>query len=241
MESTGEELREAFVDAYPRYVAEVLVTRGIEMTDLMADAIVEGANVLNGLLTGLEGTSFIDQRQSPLELFREALRPVARALHTAGVEPSAIDSATPALIAWDTYQLSPASSAALGTAAHEAHLRWGVEKARALGAVASQSPRAALIIVCSPEDRDTIGRQAIAAGFAVVDQVSDALFAVIDVDGGRHADSVVEAIAAGCRTVVFGSEIEDMQRAALRAQGVWKIVDRPEAIGDLSSVLPRLV
>jgi len=43
MDSGGSELRDAFVEAYPVYVVGVIESRGLTMSTLVADAIVEGA------------------------------------------------------------------------------------------------------------------------------------------------------------------------------------------------------
>ncbi|MCL1600841.1 MAG: hypothetical protein M3112_04805, partial [Actinomycetia bacterium] len=47
-------IRQAFVAAYPQYVAGVLTERGIEMEPVIADGIVIGTGVLDGLLASLE-------------------------------------------------------------------------------------------------------------------------------------------------------------------------------------------
>lgn len=241
MDANREQLRRAFVEAYPRYVAMVIVDRGIDMSNVIADAIVEGTSVLDALLLGLEATSFADQRQTPLELFREALRPVDRALRTEGVEPPAAGSGSAAVVAWDSYLLSPASSAALGPVAHEAHLRWGVEKAHALGADSAPTGVRTVAIVCSTGDLKAIGGQATSAGYAISDRIAEAAFVVVDVDRGAHSDALREALAASRRTIAFGTDIDDIQRAALRAQGVWKIATRSEVLERLNSLLPTLV
>ena len=140
MPNDRSEIHIAFVDAYPTYVATVLSARGIGVDEILADAIVEGTQVLDGLLTSFDRTPITEQRTSPLELFREALRPVDRALGLVGA-PEAVD--VPAHhAAWDRYGLVPGSSQVLGEEAHAAHLRWGVEKARAMAPLVNRSDAA---------------------------------------------------------------------------------------------------
>jgi hypothetical protein len=233
-------LRVAFVETYPLYVAAVLVDRGVEMDDVIADAIVEGASVLDGLLASLDATPYQMQRQSPLELFREALRPVGKALDTSGVPRPASDATTLSFVAWDTHMLSPASSALLGTAAHEAHLRWGVSKVQAMGIHPPPDRFPTIAVLSSGADRQAITDQTTEAGYSVVDDPADASFAIIDVDTTASTNDIVEALAAGCRTIVFGSQIDDIRTMTLRAQGVWRVVSRDTVMSDLASVLPVL-
>ena len=127
MDDQPMSLRTALVAAYPPYVAGWAQSHGVEVDDVVADAVVEGTSVLDGLLSTFEATPPEDQRQSPLELFREALRPVDRALRTLGI-PFPRDGGAIRLATWDDYGLSPGSSQVLGPEAHEAHLRWGVQR-----------------------------------------------------------------------------------------------------------------
>jgi hypothetical protein len=240
MDKEPRTLRGTFVEAYPRYVAQLLTGRGVQMVEVVADAVVDGTSVLDGLLMTLEATPFPMQRQSPLELFREALRPVGRALDTVGMQPPEVPSGS-TFTAWDTYGLSPASSAELGPEAHEAHLRWGVSKARAMSAPPSPPQRPSIAVWCSAQDRRTIEEQVVSAGYVVSDWHGQASLAVVDVDADMFEDDLAVAMEAAGRTIVFGSAIDDIQQTALRARGVWKIVDRQQILSDLSTVVPSLV
>ena len=240
MDSEPRALRDAFVEAYPVYIAKVLTLRGVEMSEVIADAIVEGAPVLDGLLSTLEGVPFDEQRQSPLELFREALRPVGRALDTAGAPLPEMERGSVSITAWDTHRLSPASSAELGPAAHEAHLRWGVAKARAMSVSVVKEHRPSVGVWCSSHDRQTIEDQAISAGYAPSDRPNHASYAIVDLDAGTSASDLDDALRAGGRTIVYGYAIDDLQQAALRVRGVWKIIGRERALTDLGAVLPMI-
>ncbi len=234
-------LRVTFVKAYPTYVASLLVARGIEVDDVIADAVVEGTSVLDGLLAGLEGTPSGLQHQSPLELFREALGPVDRALRTTGVPPGMAEPGSVSLVAWDTYMLSPASSAALGPEAHDAHLRWGVSKARDMGAIVSTARRPAVVVTCTTHDRQVIEEQITSSGYVVANNASDASFALIDTDADTASADIAYALDMGRRTIVFGDRLDDLERQALRARGVWRIVSRDQALTGLGAVLPSIV
>jgi hypothetical protein len=231
-------LRVAFVDAYPRYVAQVLVDRGIEMDVVIADAIVEGTSVLDGLLTHLAEMPAESHRQSPLELFREALRPVGRALATAGVAPPEADRGAISIVAWDQYMLSPASSSALGPDAHDAHLRWGIWKAQEMRSGDALPRPPSVSVRCGDADREVIERQVLAAGYSMAVELSESTFCVVDMDGVAQEQDLAEALDSGSRTIVFGSEIDDLQSVALRTRGAWKVVSRRQALTGLATVLP---
>ena len=118
-------IRETFVAAYPQYVAALLTDRGVEIDSTIADGIVIGTGVLDGLLASFQARPPGLATHSPLELFREALRPVDRALDVAGVEPPVIDANQRNVLPWDRYALSPGSAQQLGPAAYDAHLEKG--------------------------------------------------------------------------------------------------------------------
>ncbi len=240
MDGEPRTLRSTFVEAYPRYVARLLTGRSVEMVEVVADAVVEGTSVLDELLKTLEATPFQMQRQSPLELFREALRPVGRALDTVGIQLPGVPAGS-AFTAWDTYGLSPASSAELGPEAYEAHLRWGVSKARAMSAPPSPPQRPPVAVWCAAQDRRMIEEQVASAGYVVSDRHGQASLAIVDVDTDVFEDDLAAAMQSAGRTIVYGSAIDDLQQTALRARGVWKIVDRQQILSDLSAVLPSLV
>ena len=226
-------LRTSLVDAYPTYVATVLAERGIEMDELTADAVVEGAAVLDGLLTTFEATPYPDQRTSPLELFREALRPVDRALALRGVQPPSDEP--PDVAAWDRYQLSPGSSQVLGEQAHEAHLRWAIGKAQAIAPLVNRPGVAVL-----PKTEESIGEAVRAAGFRMVADVRDAVVALVDVDEADADASLAVATSAGLHVIAFGDAIDDLQRVGLTAAGVDRVVTREALLASPAEVLPSV-
>ena len=81
----------------------------------------------------------------------------------------------------------------------------------------------------------------VSAGYVVSDRHGHALLSIVDVGTDLFEDDLAVAMAAAGRTIVFGSAIDDIQQSALRARGVWKIVDRQQILSDLSAVLPSLV
>lgn len=231
-EQPSPDLREALVAAYPGYVAAVLAERGIDMDELTADAVVEGASVLDGLLTTFQATPYPDQRVSPLELFREALRPIDRALDLRGIDPP--QSEALGVAAWDRYQLSPGSSQVLGSEAHEAHLRWAVGKARAIAPLVN---RPGAVVLPAAEDAD-VAEAVAAAGYRLVQGLDAAVVAVIDRDLPGSDSAMRAALEGQVHTVVIGDVIDDLDRVGLKAAGVAAVATRAEITATPGEVLP---
>lgn len=243
MDDEARALRDAFVAAYPQYVARLLVERGIEINELLADAIVEGTAVLDGLLTTLLATPPRKQRHSPLELFREALRPVDRALTTIGAPRPADDGVQRRLHPWDGYGLSPGSSQVLGPAAHDAHLSWGIRKAMMVGAWSSPEPpdRPVAVLLCREGDRDQLAVALRAAGYGVSLEVGEGMaYALVDLDERTGSDAVQDLVRSGVRVVAYGDHITDLVSMGLQASGVWKVVARSAVLADLSLIVPMV-
>jgi len=231
-------LRDVFVDAYPMYVAMLLSGRGVQMNVLIADAIVEGTAVLDGLLTTFEVTSLHEQRVSPLELFREALRPVDRALAVSGLpEPS--DSWAIAVAPWDRYSLSPGSSQVLGSEAHEAHLRWAVTKAAAV-APGVLAPRA--FVASGGQSPLGVNAAVESVGYRSVRELSaNVSLAVVAASLPEAHSLIAEAAGLGVYTVVYGDDLDDFAITGLRALGASVVVSGSTLMLSPEEILPTPV
>ena len=239
MQSESSDVRRSFVDAYPRYVASLLASRGIQVDDVLGDAIVEGAAVLDGLLATLESVDPVDQVSSPLELFREALRPVDRALTLLGVPPPQSGSGATRIAPWDRYALSPGSSQVLGPRAQEAHIAWGLRKAQTLARHhdPTQAPAIGLLV----PDRDLAGlvAEAEAAHYRTVILPNDGDFAVAVVcaDESDAVSSVREA-SKRARVIVYGRSVDDLDQISLTSLGAASVLDAGALLGRLADHLP---
>ncbi len=223
--------------ALPVYVARVLTERGVEIVPVIADGIVAGADVLDGLLSSLERTEAGFQRHSPLELFREALRPVDHAMDVAGVPTARRDEQQQALVQWDRYNLSPGSSKQLGAEAHEAHFRWGLEKA---GAHAAR-PRVGLL--CGVADAPRLEQGIRELGYDVQNMppIEAVRVAVVDIEH-RGSDQIIRDLSeAGVHVVCFGEVVDDVAHARTRALGGTVVISRDELLSDLAAHLPAIV
>lgn len=229
-------IRAAFVEAYPRYVARLLHDRGIDVDSTIADGIIIGTEVLDGLLTTLESRPPELQRHSPLELFREALRPVGNALATAGVDPAVVDRNQAELLPWDVYSLSPGSAQQISPEAHEAHLRWGVAKAQA------HAIRPVAALRCSETDAPALLDQLNGLGYRVVRAPadSDVTVGIVDIAEGG-VDRIVSAMASrGTSVIVFAEDPDDLQTMRFKALGATEVLTTRELIANLADHLPLI-
>jgi hypothetical protein len=239
MQGEPVDIRGSFVDAYPRYVASLLGSRGVQVDDVLADAIVEGAAVLDGLLATLESIDPLDQVSSPLELFREALRPIDRALTLLGTPPPKPGSGATRVAPWDRYALSPGSSQVLGPLAQEAHIAWGLRKAQAL--TQNHDPTQAPAIGFLVPARDIAGlvREAEAAHYRTVILPNDTACALVVVCADESdAVSTVREASKRARVIVYGRSIDDMDQTSLTSLGATSVFDAESLLGRLAEHLP---
>jgi hypothetical protein len=236
MTAPPSELRTAFVEAYPEYVASALHDLGIEIDVIIADAIVEGAAVLNALLESLERLPPVEQRHSPLELFREALRPIDHALDVEGLRPSVREIAS--LASWDRFGLAPGSSQVLGQRAHAAHLRWGVAKAAAVAPMVMR-PRAAIITDDDTFEQLSSGVEA--AGYAVGGGGGQSFaIALVDTAMPRAGETISREAALGTFVVAFGDEVDDLSTPGLKALGASTVVRTHDLLTNPSAYIPEI-
>jgi hypothetical protein len=236
MTAPPSELRTAFVEAYPEYVANALHGIGITIDPIIGDAIVEGVAVLDALLEGLERLPPIEQRYSPLELFREALRPIDHILDVEGFRPSGQQTQTGA--PWDRFGLAPGSSQVLGSRAHEAHLRWGVAKAAAMAPLVKR-PRA--MIITDHGTFDVLSSSVQAAGYSVGDSGRQAFaIALVDVAMPGAHDAIRREAAAGTFVIALGDDVDDLSTPGLMALGASTVVRTRDLLADPSAYVPEI-
>lgn len=237
MSDERSELHDAFIEAYPVYVAQTLGVRGIAVDDVIADAVVEGTGVLDRLLASLEDTPILEQRSSPLEAFREALRPVERALALVGApEPGDVPGSQ---AAWDRFGLAPGSSQVLGSRAHEAHLAWGVRKATAMAPLVRR-PRA--IVMTTAGRHDELVGAVEGLGYAMPTEEGEAIsVALVDVGlGGLAHEAIRRWATSGAHVVAFGDDVDDLSADGLRALGARVVVSTRGLLEDPASHLPSV-
>ena len=229
-------LREAFVSALAPYVASYLGSRDIDITGIVADAIVDATELLDRRLAELEATPPSLQRVSPLEIFRDCLAPVVRALEIEGVEPEGGEELA-GMIPRDPYGLAPGSSQVLGHEAHMAHLRWGVAKAAAIAPIVNRP----VAFVSHGADREAVATTIEEHGYRIVPDIADEIrLAVIDEKASGAHSLITESGACRAFVVVHGSDLDDLRITGLRALGADRVVSTQDLLTDPSAVVPTI-
>ena len=242
MDAHQDSIRRAFVDAYPSYVASVLSGRGIQIDDVLGDAIVEGAAVLDGLLATFEATNLVDQSSSPLELFREALRPIDHALAIKGAPRPRSGSGATRFAPWDRYGLAPGSSQVLGQRAHEAHVLWGLEKAQAVAKFVDSTRGPTMGLLCPTGDLGGLVSEAEALHYRTVVLPSDSDISVAVICSDEEgAENMVREVSQRARVIVYGRTIDDLDRVRLASLGATSVVTAARLLGNLAEHVPVII
>jgi len=238
-------LHRAFLAAYRPYLLERLGALGIGAADVPAGTIDAGERRLDEELAALLALPFAGQSRSPLEVFRAAVAMVTPALEAAGVALPGRGAETGAALPEDRYGLGPASSQALGEEAWQAHLTWGVSRARSL------SRPVVGLLSADRMDRTRIEETVTASGFVL--EAWDAagavtggaprppVVALVDLDH-PDADAVIRLLAGrGTRVVGYGPQVDDFAVTRARTLGASDALPRPVFFTTLGEQLPTLV
>ena len=226
MDDASTRLLDAFTVALPRYLLDLVGSRGWVAAGL-DEAADEAAQWLRRELRDLLDLPYARQPRSPLEIAQEATAIVGDALDAAGVEPPARDAATIEALPGDVYDLAPASSTVLGEAAWEAHIAWGVTKAAAMTAMV-QRPVAAYV-GRNLMDRTRLASVAEAAGYSFDEWEPDTTqyaVALVDLADPRADDAIGALAEAGVRVIGFGPHVDDVAMARAGALGASEVVAR---------------
>jgi|GEM_PF-1975363 len=240
----------AFVAAFPDYVTGVFAGRGYPLDRLSAEAIERAAAFLDAELAAELEVPFIDQKRSPLEIFRIALELVAASLEDRGVSSAGGDLRPRGD---DPFGLAPGSSSVLGPEAHESHLAWGTAKAEAF--VRTRSPSRSepvILLMCGDrteqaglvEDLGTPGIRCVAVRNpgAVAEAINrgGAIAAAVDLSHRSARDAIGRLADARIPIVAYGDAPEDLLVTGLRAAGVRSVVERAEFLADPGRFLPTV-
>jgi hypothetical protein len=252
----------AFVAAYEPYLRRVAAERGYRVPDGWAQIVAQGRAGLEAALRELLSAPYADQRRSPLEVFQEAMQGPTEALATTGVDPADRDETARSALPGDHFGLAPASSQDLGRDAWEAHLAWGVAKARDVAGVvpATEAPpaprpvssvrrRAVALVGTDLMDRSRIEPIVHAAGFSLEVWRNPAaieeglagtapVVALVDLRHPASDEAIRRAAAAGVRTFAFGPHVDDVALAGARSLGATDALTRAQFFRRLAALLP---
>lgn len=248
MTPEAQRLHAAFVAALPGYATALFVERGYPLDRSVVGSIERATAVLDAELGSELDRPFREQRRSPLEILRRALAIPSAALAEAGVAPA---SAGGPLSDVDPYDLAPGSSSALGPAAHEAHLRWGVAKAAAFtkGQEATSTKPVVLVMANGRADRELLLSAVQTRGMvphaarnpgsvAAAIERGPVVFALVDLAHRSAREAIAQLVEAKVPIMAYGDAIDDLTETGLRAQGVREVVERRRLLADPSPFLP---
>lgn len=255
MDTEADRLRRALVDAFPSYLRRRLAEIDAPAID---PAVVAAAERLDAELGDLLSRPPAAQDRSPLQVVRDVLAEPTSALSALGVPGVDRDPEQEALLPGDRYGLAPATARDLGDEAWQAHLAWGVAKAREVAgmvpATDRQEPTGPLVALVSTElmDRSKLSSVAESAGYAVAVTRNPA--AVTDLLDGRRpvvafvdlshsaADEAMRLLAAGgVRIVAYGPHVDDVALARARSLGAAEALPRSRFFHDPGRYLPPIV
>jgi hypothetical protein len=262
MPSESAAVAASFVAAYEPYLSRIIGDRGHDVPAGWQQVVAEGRAELDAALHDLLRRPFSEQRRSPLELFQEAMGGPTDALEAAGCTPPERDEAARAALPGDRFGLAPASSQDLGRDAWEAHLAWGVAKAREVAGVVPASEaldapttgssvrrRAVALVGIDLMDRSKIEQIVDAAGFVLEvwrnpAAIEDGLAGVppvvvlVDLRHGTADDAIRAAARKGVRTYAFGPHVDDVGLVRARSLGAADALTRAQFFRRLESLLP---
>ena len=214
MNEQDDAVVDAFLGAYPDYVAERIASIHGSMDDAVRAAIEDGAAWLSATLKDLLDLSFSEQARGPLEVFQEAMRFPTAALVEQGIAQPERDEAAVAALPGDLFGFAPAASHEIGEVAWHAHLAWGAAKAATL-----TGPRRVGVLSRNLMDRSKLDAALTAGGFepvAVRGELPDRLaILMIDLDHVDAYTTIEQAAGAVPEIIAYGphAETEKMAKA----------------------------
>ena len=245
MDARSSALHQAFVGGFRPYLKEILDERGLPP---VPEAVVAAAERwLSEELAGLLALPYSAQRRSPLEIVQEAMAGPNQALAGAGVRAPLRDPVATAALPGDRFGIAPASSAALGEQAFEAHLAWGIDKARALAPIVTGAGRRVVLVSGDLMDRSRIEDAVNGAGLQltvwaapVAGAEASAVLAFVDLTH-PDADRAITALKqSGARVIAYGPHVDSDAMARAGLLGADTVLARSQLFRSIGDHLPRI-
>lgn len=243
--------------AFPNYIEDKLGCLGVEMDSQIYEVIAAATAELETALYVLLESAPSDQRQSPLELVRRATIPITAHLSASSVLAPSRDEQDVAIHPEDKYDLYPATSADLGQQAWQAHIQWGIDKARSIAGLVPAAAETAATMPSVALYGLAIDRRAVVVaslrerGYGALLWRNPAALAegigkrpklvLVDLRHPDARDAVRRLVAAKVRVVAAGEGVDDFASAAVMALGAEEVVELDGLVERFDDLLPRLV
>ena len=244
MDSLGSAVHSAFVGGFRPYLNAIFVER--DLPTVPPEAINAAEIWLDETLHRLLEQPFAEQRHSPLEIVQQATAGITDALTGAGASPVLRDPVTVGALPDDRYGIAPASSSALGEEAFQAHIAWGIEKARALAPLVTGAGRGVAVVsgdlmdISRFEDAVNGAGMQLQAWGKTGEGEPRPVVAFVDLTHSA-ADEAIERFATeGVRVIGYGPHVDEdaMARAALL--GADTVLPRSRLFRSVEEYLPRI-
>lgn len=255
--SLGDVLVAAVAAAFPGYLTHKLGLLGVEATPQLVAAISAASAALETSLEELVAVPPSEQEQSPLELVRAATLSITRLLSDGVVPQPVRDVQDVEIHPEDLYGLYPATSRDLGEEAWQAHMEWGIEKARLVTGLvpvadaATPRMRTVALFGLSAERRALVASALENRGYAslvwrnpgaLADGISrKPTLVLVDLGHPNAEDAVRRLVEARIRVVAVGDRVDDFVTAGLMALGADDVVELDRVVHRLDDLLPRIV
>jgi hypothetical protein len=244
MDAPASALHSAFVGGFRSYLNAILAERDLPVPP--PEGVDDAEAWLVEALHDLLDLPFAEQRRSPLEIVQEAMTGITEALTAAGASKVLRDPVTVAALPGDLYGLAPASSSALGEQAFQAHIAWGIEKAKALAPLVSGAGRGVAVVSGDLMDISRFEDAVNGAGMQVQvwgktgERDPQPVVAFVDLTHPAADEAIGIFIAEQVRIIAYGPHVDEdaMARAALL--GASAVVPRSRLFNSIAEHLPRI-
>jgi hypothetical protein len=217
MSDHGETFRAAIVAALPGFLEHRLAGLGAE-PGAFGGEVTAAVEHASGALADLLAMPYDLQLETPFEVVRRSLAPLAAAVEVAGLSAPDGDG--------ETTGLAPASAAELGDEALEASIAWGLAKTGAL------SRPTLLVVTASLMDGFRFESAASSVGYRVemrrdTEASVTPLVAYVDLEHEAADDAIRSLAANGVRVIAYGPHVDD--HALVRAKALGAAVAEPRS------------
>ena len=243
MDTVSSQLHSAFVGAFEQYLKEILTERSLPT--LPDQTVADARQWLDESLAQLLELPYPEQRRSPLEIMQEAMSGPTEALAQKEVRAPLRDPMSVAALPGDIYGIAPASSAALGESAFEAHLAWGIQKARALAPLVTGRGRRVALVSGDLMDRSKFEEAVNGAGMKVQawrksEGPMRPVVAFVDITH-PEADEAIRTLASDqIRVIAYGPHVDEDAMARAATLGASLVLSRSRLFRTIGEHLPRL-
>ena len=244
MDALGSALHSAFVGGFRPYLNAIFQERGLP--EIAADSVDHAEIWLDEALRNLLEVPFPEQRRSPLEIVQQAMTGITEALMAAGASKVLRDPVTVAALPGDVYGIAPASSAALGEEAFQAHIAWGVAKAQALAPLVSGTGRGVAVVSSDLMDISRFEEAANGVGMQIrVWGKKDGndpkpVVAFVDLTHPAAEEAIRGFTDENVRVIAYGPHVDEDALARAGLLGASVVLPRSRLFKSIAEYLPRI-